>query len=376
MGSGLARNTMNKEPILFAINDLGAGGGQHTVVEEANELIKRGKEVYVVMTLADPSVYFARSLDIPMGNLIHIPFDSLFDIGAYEKLAKFLKENEINTVISNLFFTNTIMRLCKIWYPQLQVIIREGNVIDEKGWGGRIVDLFLSPLVRTLIANSKNVARSIKILYPFSKLHIIYNGIEEEFFKPISQEERQKIRTELGVKPGEQMIVTVGSLTEKKGHQYLIDAAGEMRGDSSLPPWKIYIAGEGHLRYKGLEARAKEVGQGKVVLLGMRDDVGKLLKACDIFVLPSLWEGMPNVMLQAFAAGCPVVATDVGGVGEFLHDEETGLLVPKADRGALAEALKRLLKDKTLTQTLSRNAKESVSHLTWKEHINQLLSVL
>lgn len=367
---------MTKEPILFAINDLGAGGGQHTVVEEANELIKQGKEVYVVMTLADPSVYFARSLDIPMGNLIHIPFDSLFDIGAYEKLAKFLKENEINTVISNLFFTNTIMRLCKIWYPQMQIIIREGNVIDEKGWGGRIVDLALSPLVRTLIANSKNVARSIKILYPFSKLHVIYNGIEEEFFKPISQEERQKIRTDLGVKPGEQMIITAGSLTEKKGHQYLIDAAGEMRGDHSLPPWKIYIAGEGHLRHKGLEARAKEVGQGKIVLLGMRDDVGRLLKACDIFVLPSLWEGMPNVMLQAFAAGCPVVATDVGGVGEFLQDEETGLLVPKADAGALAEALKRLLKDKTLAQTLSRNAKESVSHLTWKEHINQLLSVL
>ena len=96
--------------------------------------------------------------------------------------------------------------------------------------------------------------------------------------------------------------------------------------------------------------------KGRFFLLGERKDAGAVLSLLDIFVLPSLWEGLPYALIEAAAMGKPIVASDIDGVREVIRDGETGLLVPPADPGALSSAVLRLLKDKELAMKLGRNA--------------------
>jgi glycosyltransferase involved in cell wall biosynthesis len=110
-----------------------------------------------------------------------------------------------------------------------------------------------------------------------------------------------------------------------------------------------------------------------VTFTGVRADVPKILAALDLFVLPSLWEGMPNAVLEAMAAGLPVVATAVGGTPEVVMDGVTGLLVPPQDPSALAQAIERLLRDPDLRRTMGRAGRRRVEqHFDVRETVRQV----
>ena len=124
-----------------------------------------------------------------------------------------------------------------------------------------------------------------------------------------------------------------------------------------MPDALFVIAGEGPER-RSLEARARALElDGRVVFLGYRNDPADLLSACDLFVLPSLFEGFPLSVLEAAAAGRPVIATAVDGTVEAVRHGETGLLVPPADPAALAAAINALLRDPALAFRLGAAAK-------------------
>jgi glycosyltransferase involved in cell wall biosynthesis len=143
--------------------------------------------------------------------------------------------------------------------------------------------------------------------------------------------------------PVSNVVVAAGRLSPEKGFDVLIDAAAEVLRDE--PTTGFVLFGEGSLRPK-LERRVAELGlAGRFVLPGFRSDLDRLLPAADVVALPSFTEGLPNVALEASAAGVPVVATAVGGTPEVVADGETGLLVPAGDPDALAGALLTLLRD-------------------------------
>jgi glycosyltransferase involved in cell wall biosynthesis len=120
------------------------------------------------------------------------------------------------------------------------------------------------------------------------------------------------------------------------------------------------VAGEGPER-AALEAEARALGVGdRVSFLGFRPDTPSLLASADLFVLPSLIEGLPLSVLEAMAAGCPVVATAAGGTGEIVQDRVTGLLVPPADAEALAAAMQELLRDRPLAARLAGAGRDRV----------------
>jgi glycosyltransferase involved in cell wall biosynthesis len=171
--------------------------------------------------------------------------------------------------------------------------------------------------------------------------------------------DRDRLRTELGVGPGDRAIATVGRLDEpKKGLAVLLRAvarlARDMQGMDGGPSFRLVMVGEGPAR-QALEAltRAHEIGH-LVRFAGERRDVGDLLPAFDLFAQPSLWEGFGVTVLEAMAAGLPVVASRVGGIPEIVRDGETGLLVPAGDADALAAALLRLLEDPGLAALMGR----------------------
>jgi len=153
--------------------------------------------------------------------------------------------------------------------------------------------------------------------------------------------ERITLRDELNLTPGDRLIVAVGNLYPVKGHAIAIDALARVA--ARHPSVHLAISGRGELE-GDLRSCAREHGlQHRVHLLGLRSDVTAVLAAADLFVLPSLSEGLPLALLEAMFAGCPIVASDVGQVRVALDHGAAGILVEPGDSSALAAALDRLL---------------------------------
>lgn len=168
------------------------------------------------------------------------------------------------------------------------------------------------------------------------------NGIRLERFKPADAAGRQALATELGWPQGSRIVGTVGRLQPVKDHALLLRAFAKVR--MQVPEAVLAIVGDGPLR-GALEAQAEQAGLSDAVrFLGDRHDVPRLLTGMDVFALSSASEGYSIALLEACAAGLPIVATDVGGNREIVRDGINGRLVPAADVAALATALIALLR--------------------------------
>ncbi len=157
---------------------------------------------------------------------------------------------------------------------------------------------------------------------------------------------RGAARESLGLDPDQPVVLTVGRLTVMKGHTHLLEAVPSLV--RRFPDLAVVVVGDGHLHEQLVDQSVSLGVADNVRLVGHRADARGLLDAADVFVLPSLHEGMPLVLLEAMDAGLPVVATRVIGSEEVVVDEETGLLVRPRDPGALAGALGRLLDEPAL----------------------------
>ena len=190
------------------------------------------------------------------------------------------------------------------------------------------------------VAVSHEVARRLihKLRWPARKIRVIRNCVS-----PVSKCDAQ-FPIE---RTGRPIVLTVARLDEQKGHRYLLEAAAQ------VPEAQFVLAGDGPLR-ASLEAQARSLGvEERVKFLGYRSDIADLLADCDVFVLPSLYEGLPLSILEAMSAARPVIATHIGGTDEAVIAGETGLLVPPANSAALAAAIRSLLTDRPLAQRMA-----------------------
>lgn len=194
--------------------------------------------------------------------------------------------------------------------------------------------------VDRLIAVSRAQGQTYeRIGVPAGRISTVPNGVGGRGPGP----GRLAAREALGLDPDQPVVMTVGRLITMKGHRHLIDSTPDLLAD--FPDLVVLIAGEGHLRAQ-LTEQADALGvESCVRLLGHRSDARQLLDAADVFVLPSLHEGMPLAALEAMEVSLPVVATRVIGSAEIVVDGETGLLVPAQDAPALGQALAALLAD-------------------------------
>jgi len=150
-------------------------------------------------------------------------------------------------------------------------------------------------------------------------------------------------------------VLVPASLIWQKGHDVLVDAIEALRA-SPFPPLQLWLAGDGPER-PALEERIEAAGLGREIhLLGNRSDVFALMARADLVALPSRVEGHPLALLEALALGRPAIATRVGGVGEIVRPDETGLLIPPGDPAALAAALQRLRRDPALRRRMGAAA--------------------
>ena len=195
------------------------------------------------------------------------------------------------------------------------------------------------------IAVSEEVASQLRRRYgvPDRKLRVVHNTIPvDEYLREPSADSRHQLTG--GV--DRQIVLTVARLDRQKGHRCLLEAA------AAVPDALFVFAGDGAER-ASLECEARVHGVAeRVRFLGHRSDVPALLASCDLFVLPSLYEGLPLAVLEAMAAGKPVVATAIGGTDEAVVDGETGILVPPSNPAELAGAIRRVLGDAALGRRL------------------------
>jgi glycosyltransferase involved in cell wall biosynthesis len=190
-----------------------------------------------------------------------------------------------------------------------------------------------------------------------NKILIIRNGIDvERYFYP---ECREGKRRALGIEKGSFVIGNVARLVRLKNHRFLLDIFKELLKDiSSL---RLVLVGDGPLR-KELEAYARGIGpSNSVMFLGERKDIAEMLSVFDLFILPSLTEGISITLLEAMAAGTPVVASEVGGNPEIVGNEKTGLLLPLHNKQQWIEAIRSLINNENKRKSLSQMARSEIS---------------
>jgi len=202
------------------------------------------------------------------------------------------------------------------------------------------------------IAVSRDMRRHLIDTFhvPARKIEVVHNGISCEPFN--MPHDPQSCDSLTGSK--RPLVLTVARLDAQKGHRYLLEAA------RLLPGVQFALAGDGPERADlEEEARRLDVSE-QVAFLGNRRDIPDLLACCDVFALPSLFEGLPIAVLEAMAAGKPVVATATGGTNEAVVAGKTGLMVPPRDPEALAAAIRTLLCDPARAARLAAAGRERV----------------
>jgi len=187
------------------------------------------------------------------------------------------------------------------------------------------------------------------------KIDIIHNGIDgKKYDIMINVLEKKK---QLGVENKYPILGLGVRFTKQKGITYLIRAVSSMK--QNFPEICVLIAGEGPLQ-KTLEREAEDLGLSRHIrFIGPRSDMNEILKVLDIYVLPSLWEGLPLVILEAMAAQKPIVATDVGGNSEVIQHSANGMLVPPGRPDLLAKEICTLLKNEDKMRQMAINALQS-----------------
>jgi L-malate glycosyltransferase len=345
--------------ICLIIGQLDLGGTEKQVVLLAEGLRRGGVDVtVVVLTGEGPREPELRAARVPVmhlglkqpGGWRTLPYLLI----AAGRLARYLRRTRPDVVHAFLFHSYVLGALAAR-YARIPVFIAGRRSMDDFKRGRRLVlavERTATGLTDLLVANARAVADCAHVTerVPLRKLAVIYNGLPDSAFVPADPAWLETTRP---------VVLCVANLRPRKGHADLLAAASMLRERGM--PCTVVLAGEGPER-DALRRLAAELDID-VRLLGARTDVDALLARADVVVLPSLTEGLSNAVMEAMAAGRPVVATAVGGTPELLADGR-GVLVPPGDPTALADALGAVLGDPEHARRLGNNARQwSQEHL-------------
>jgi len=209
------------------------------------------------------------------------------------------------------------------------------------------------------VAIAEEVRATIQRVYGYPDPPLIPNGVPTDEYAP-DPHTRAQWRQAHGIEPHATVLTHVGRFAPPKNHALLVEAFAQVRADC---PLYLLLVGAGELEDAVREQVAGLGLASRVRFLGVRADVADILRASDVFVLSSRWEGNPMSVMEAMAAGLPVVSTAVGGVPELVREGVTGRLVPSEDAGALAQALQALVDDPARRQAMGAAARRhAVAH--------------
>ncbi len=349
---------------LIVISDLEFGGAQRQVVELLNHMDPADCRLHVC-SLSN-FVPLAKSIRCPAGQLSLVLRRFRFDFTVVPRLTRLLHHLKADVVHSYLFDATIAARLAGRLAHRPAVIGSERNT-DYKIKRSDFVALKATRRFNDLtIANSRAGAAYNSRLFgqPIDRYRVIHNGVDVEHFAP---GDAAQIRKELGLTERQPVIGMFASFKPQKNHLLWLRAARRVL--ERAPEAKLlfvgdelYKGGSNSVEFKETITRTvAELDLGRHCLfVGNKSDVERYYNACALTVLPSLFEGTPNVALESMACGVPVVASDVSDNAYIIRDGRTGFIVPLNDEEALAERVCKILLDQGLREEMSSQARSWV----------------
>lgn len=339
--------------VVFCIDNLGIGGTELNAVRTA-ERLDRGRFDSSLVCLQEDGPLRARyqMAGIPVRSF---PIPNLYGMDAFRQgrqLARFLRSERVDVfhshdVYSNIFGTfwarsagtPAVIASRRWWQSLPQRKLRIANALAYR-------------MAHCVIANAPAVADSLRTSERLSpqRISVISNFVDESAFEPLGAEQHATLLRELGVSPNAVLVGIIARLAPVKDHASLVAAVALLH--ARWPELRCIVVGDGECRGM-LEAQSRQLGlEGVVRFAGLRPHAPNLHHLFDISVLCSVSEGFPNSLVEAMAAGRPIVATAVGGNSDAVRQQENGLLVPPQNPEALAAAIEELLQQPDLRRTM------------------------
>jgi len=347
--------------VCYLINALHVGGAERVVARTVARLDKNKYEAIVCCLWMRGAV--ADEIEKAGVRVINLDAKNKLDFRILFRLYRFLKEHKPDILHSFLFHANMVGRLMGR-LAGVPIIISSERVMEIEGQHRLLLNKVTAQLAHKIVTVSDNVRKFAihQIGIAPEKLVTIHNGVDlKEYSVNPKQRWGEERREQLGINPSHRVIGTVGHMEKEKGWDYLLRAIPKVLAQHKEVTF--LFVGEGSQKAE-LKQLARDLGiSSRVMFAGYRDDVPQLLPILDVFVLPSIYEGMPNAIIEAMAMERPVVATRVGAVPEVVIDGETGILVARRDADALAEAICLLLEDKQLAKRMGMAGRERVEGL-------------
>jgi glycosyltransferase involved in cell wall biosynthesis len=368
--------------VLHVINSLGVGGAEQHLVVLARHIDTTRYDVRVcsLTPLLDTSI--SRNLHAAGVPIYSLDVPRLHDPRLVFRLAALVRRHNIDLIHTHLTYSNIIGGLAGT-VTRRPVVTTLHNVRDIYPPFRRIKKMLPTQTLRwcshTVIACAPEVrmaAREEFGLPPGRMIDLPY-GIETEAYANVDPSSVLAVRRELLGESEGPLVLTVGNLRVAKAHEHLVSATRFLA--ERVPGTKVVIVGRNDTNESVVRERIAALGlEERVILAGQRADIAEILAAADLFVLSSTAEGLPLAMLEAMAAGKPVVATAVGGIPGVIEDDVTGRLVPPADIEALADAMMDLLcrpdKARRLAQAGRTRVQETYGADNFARHIQPIYS--
>lgn len=336
--------------ILYLITSTNAGGTEKALFQLISRIDRKRFAVYVC-SLKQPGLFAQK---------IAAASDGFFSLGLSEaggmraavnflpalfRLLSILRQIKPSIIHAFLFRANIMGRLAGR-LAGVPIIISSIRVLEAGPWYKHLIDRLTAAMVDKYIAVSEAVRQFTlsQVHLPENKIITIYNGID---------------CTNVPEKPSERLmvngcccnIILAGRFERQKGHAVFIKALKLLRQQHTN--FKAYLFGEGPDERLVRDMVAREGLADQVMFMGVVDNILPHMLQMNICVLPSLWEGLPNVLLEAMAAACPIVATRIPGVDEIVLDGQTGILCEPGNAPALADALLRLIRNPELGRAVA-----------------------
>ena len=342
--------------VLFLIYDLERGGPELRLLDFANFF---PDDINMHVCVTSEKLTLLEEFRTRHIKIIILPIKKAYlSIVQTLKLFYYCNKNDIKLInafdLKSLFLAFAVKVMScfhiKIVYHNVNSLIELSNTQFK------LLSLLLKSC-NSCICNSIFSKNEIEMLISTNKIHVIHNGLDPFFFKQ-NGSIRDRIRRSFDIQKDEIVLGIIANFRKQKNYPFLLKAfaiLSEKYGKLKL----LCVGGGKYLEHSKLIATEQNL-EKKIVFTGYSEYVVKYLSAVDIFVLPSLWEGLPNALLQAMSMEIPVVASSVGGCSEIVHHMENGMLFLPNDIDKFTEHIETLIHDKNLACKLGHNARKTV----------------
>lgn len=349
---------MNSVKVLHLLSSTGYHGAENMAAELIHQLTETGVKNYlgVFYNNKNSNMDILKIVNPYLVDGVVFPCKGKMDIKTILLLRKYIRDNEIDIIHSHKYKTN--------FYSYIARLGTKSKLVSTcHNWLGYDFNMrFYAKLDKYILRNfnvvvgvSDEVVQELNNYVPAPKIRKIENGIDVQRYRRVM--EKDEAKKALGLE-GKQVIGFVGRLSPEKGISYLLQATYKLVSEGH--DLSTIIVGDGD-NLDALKAEVKSLGiEDRVVFTGKRDDTPLIYSALDVFVLPSLKEAFPMVILEAMACGVPIVATRVGDIPRIIESNVSGLIVEIRDVTALRQAIQYLLLDTKKADHLAITASKVV----------------